>query len=81
MATQKRSKKDNLIVDYNMLISMSKMLKEHQKKVALLGKKIAKRKITTDLEDGLIENLDIVREHMQNAQKEIDRASRRLKMI
>ena len=67
--------------DYRMLGQISRQLKTHEK---LLHNGVAKRvaqKSRTDLEEGLLENLDIVSKHMRNAQKELDKAQRKLKMI
>jgi BMFP domain-containing protein YqiC len=74
-------KQKGLMDDYQLLERVSKQLSDHRKKIASVQGKIARKKIRTDLEDGLIENLDIVSEHMANAQKEVDRARKRLKLI
>lgn len=73
-------KKSELLADYSMLDKMSKDLAVHQKNVKAIGKRIASR-TKSDLKFGLEENLDIVLEHMNKAQKELDRARKELKLI
>ncbi len=67
--------------DYRLLDMISKELLEHERRIMVIGKNVARKKIRTDLEDGMIENLDIVLEHMDNARKEIERAKKKLRMI
>ena len=67
--------------DYKMLDSMSKELASHQKTIAALGKKLTKNKVRLDLKVDLVENLEIVYDHMRNAQKELEKAKNRLKLI
>ncbi len=74
-------KKNELMNDYKMLESMSRELAKHQKKVREIGKRIVKTKVSLDLKEGLVENLEIVSNHMRKAGQEIDRAKKRLKLI
>ncbi len=79
--TKKRTGSGEVLKDYHMLETISRQLKTHEKTLrGVVAKRIA-RKAKTDLEDGLLENLDIVAEHMHKAQKEIERAKQKLKMI
>ena len=78
---QKITGGDEVSKDYRMLGQISKQLKIHER---LLHNVVAKRvaqKSKNDLEEGLLENLDIVAKHMRNAQKELDKAKQKLKMI
>ena len=78
---KKGKSKNEIINDYRMLDKMSKQLKVHERILHdVVAKKIAK-KSRTDLEEGLLENLDIVSMHMIKARKEIDRAKEKLKLI
>ncbi|MHB1829820.1 MAG: hypothetical protein ACYCO0_00305 [Candidatus Micrarchaeaceae archaeon] len=78
---RKGKKTGDLLSDYYLLEKMSKELTEYQEKMAAVGKRIAKKSIRTDLEDGLIENLEIVSKHISNAKSEIDKAAKKLRMI
>ncbi len=77
----KDKKTGDLLSDYYLLEKMSKELTEYQEKMAAVGKRIAKKSIRTDLEDGLIENLEIVLKHIGNAKSEVDKAAEKLRMI
>jgi hypothetical protein len=63
-----------------MLDKMSRDLREHQKNILKINKAFA-RKVKGDLKYGFIENLQIVAEHIKNAQKELDNAKKELKQI
>ena len=67
--------------DYRMLERISRELKEHERRLHDVVARRVARKARTDLEEGLLENLDIVASHMRRAQKEIDKAKRKLKVI
>lgn len=81
MASKRGKGAAGLTADYYLLGRISRELGGHRSKIGEIGRRIARKKITTDLEDGLIENLDVVMEHMRNAKKEVDRAQRKLRMI
>ncbi len=74
-------KKNELQGDYKMLEKMSKELKTHQQNVRAIGKRVVKTGVRLDLKEGLVENLDIVSNHMRKAQQELDKAKKRLKLI
>ena len=77
-----RAKKSNEIsMDYRMLDVISKQLKKHEHILHDITAKAVAKKSKSDLEYGLLENLDIVVGHMSKARKEIDRARSKLKMI
>lgn len=78
-----KSKKggNELLNDYYMLDKMSKELQEHSRNVRAIGKRVVRRVYKTDLKEGLVENLEIVSNHMKKAQEELDSAKRKLKMI
>ena len=67
--------------DYRMIGQISRQLKAHERTLRNVVAKRVAQKSKTDLEEGLLENLDIVATHMHNAQKELDKAQRKLKMI
>jgi hypothetical protein len=75
------TKKNELEGDYKMLDAMSKMLKEHQQHIRAIGKRVVNTGVRLDLKEGLVENLDIVSNHMRKAQAELDKAKKRLKLI
>lgn len=75
------AKQKGITGDYKMLDGMSKELVKHGQKLKALGKKIAGNKVSIDIKEGLVENLEIVSNHMGKAQKELDKAKKRLKMI
>lgn len=77
-----KTKKDNkeLTRDYFMMESMARELKWHQQRVRELGKRMT-NKAKIRLKDGVIENLDLVVNHMHNAEKELNRAMDKIKMI
>ncbi|MDE1767827.1 MAG: hypothetical protein KGH64_02070 [Candidatus Micrarchaeota archaeon] len=78
---KKTSKKNNeLNFDYALLEKMSKQLSDHEKNVRQIAKKVAKIS-KTDLAEGIAETLGSVSKHMVRAQREIDKAKSRLKMI
>ena len=78
---KKRIGSGEVLKEYRMLETISMQLKTHEKILrSVVAKRIA-RKAKTDLEEGLLENLDIVATHMHKAQKEIERAKQKLKMI
>lgn len=76
----KKSRRGTLMDEYRALGRMSRSLSEHQRKVGAIARSIAK-KTSTDAGFGLVENLDIVSEHMGKARKEIGRSLRKLKQI
>ncbi len=80
MAEGKRRGKDTLLKEYRTLGEMSRSLIAHQRKVNAIARSIAK-KTSTDAGFGLIENLDIVSEHIGKADREIGRALRKLRKI
>ncbi len=80
MAKAKKGARE-LLQDYALLDGMSRQLAVHQKSIFGIGKRLVKRASQSDISGGLIENLDIVVSHMAKAQKEIERAKKRLKQI
>lgn len=80
MAKSKEPKRNELMSDYRMLEKMSSDLREHQKNILKINKKLA-RKVKGDLKYGFIENLQIVAEHIKNAERELENAKKELKMI
>jgi hypothetical protein len=70
-----------LLNDYYMLDKMSRELQKHSKNVKTIGKRVVRQVWKTDLKEGLVENLEIVSNHMKRAQKELDSAKKKLKMI
>ncbi len=81
MASRRKADDKELLRDYFMMESMAKELKWHQDRIRAIGKRVVKKAAKTDLKDGIIENLDVVVTHMKNAQRELDRAMGKLKMI
>ncbi len=77
----KRKNADELLSDYYLLEKMSNELTAYRKKIAVAGKRIAMKSIRTDLEDGIIENLEVVSKHLSNANNEVDKAVKKLRMI
>lgn len=78
---QNRKGSNEVSKDYYMLGQISKQLKDHERTLRnVVAKKVAK-KAKTDLEEGLLENLDIVATHMHKAQTEIAKAQAKLKLI
>ena len=67
--------------DYRMLGQISRQLKTHEKTLLNVVAKRVAQKSRADLEDGLLENLGIVVTHMHNAQKELEKAQEKLRMI
>ncbi len=80
MRARRRIKRNELLSDYRMLEKMSESLRQHQKNIRLINKRIAKR-VDADFKGGLVENLDIVTEHMQKAERELEKAKKELKGI
>ncbi len=80
MSKSRKPKKNELLDDYRMLEKMSKDLVEHQKKIKMINRNIAK-KLKSNMRFGLVDNLEITLDHMDRAQKEIDKAKKELKMI
>jgi len=76
----KKSRGSTLMDEYLTLEKMSKSLSVHRRRVGAIARSIAK-KAGTDAGFGLIENLDIVSEHIGKAKKEIDRSLRKLRQI
>lgn len=70
-----------LLNDYYMLDKMSKELKKHSNNVHAIGKRVVRKVWRTDLKEGLVENLEIVSNHMRRAQKELESAKKKLKMV
>ena len=70
-----------LAKDYILLGRMSKELQKHRKSIKAVGKRVIRRFSNADLDGGIVENLEIVSDHMQKAQQEIDRAMKKLEMI
>ena len=66
--------------DYKMLEKMSDDLKAHRENLKAIGKHIAKG-MKTDMRFGIIENLDMVAMHMNNAKRELEKAKKTLKLI
>ena len=79
MKKNKRKRGGEITHDYLMLVKMSKDLQEHQKRLRAIGARIARAR--TYNMSGLVDNLSMVMEHMGRAKKELDKASRELKMI
>lgn len=67
--------------DYRMLNVISAQLKKHERILHDITAKAIAKKSKSDLEYGLLENLDMVVDHMGKARKEIDRARSKLKLI
>ena len=83
MVKAKRKRNLDLINDYVMLNRMSKELSKQQNRVLAIGRSLynIEKKAQSDMEDGLIENLDFVAFHMKKARNEIEKAKKKLKMI
>jgi hypothetical protein len=69
-----------LLDDFRMLDRMAADLKEHQKRVLEIGKRISKA-AKSDVNYGLLEDLDIIATHMNKAHKEIVRAKKKLRNV
>lgn len=80
MAKDKKPRKQELLRDYRMLDRISETLLEHQKNIRAINKRIAS-KVKTDLRYGLIENLNVVADHMEKAQEELEKARKELELI
>lgn len=78
---KKRDEGREVLIDYKMLGQISKQLQAHEKTLRDVVAKNVAKKAKTDLEEGLLENLDIVAMHMRNAQKELEKARQKLRMI
>jgi hypothetical protein len=76
-----KAKGRELSNDYLMLGRMSRELAEHRKRINAIEKRVARNKIRLDLKEGVLENLEIVSSQMEKAQKELDKARKRLKLI
>ncbi len=72
---------NELLNEYELLEKISKELDVHQKNIKAVGKRIAKDNASLDFSEGLIENLEIVSNHMLAAKRELDRAKEKLKSI
>lgn len=81
MAKRKNPGRNELMNDYKMLDSMSKSLAEHQKRLLGIGKSIMKKSTNSDLTTDVVANLDTVFGHMRKAQRELNKARDKLKMI
>lgn len=79
MAKAKRS--NEISKDYRMLKVISEQLRKHEHILHDITAKAVAKKSKSDLEYGLLENLDIVADHMSKARKEIDKARGKLKLI
>ena len=79
MAKAKRS--NEISKDYRMLKVISEQLRKHEHILHDITAKAVAKKSKSDLEYGLLENLDIVADHMSKARKEIDKARSKLKRI
>ena len=80
MAKTKKTSKKELLSDYRLLGKMSDDLSIHQKNVKAITKNVA-RHFNSNLRLGLIESLAEISEHMQKAQKELDKAKKELGRI
>ena len=80
MAKTKKTSKKELLSDYRLLGKMSDDLSRHQKNVKAITKNVA-RHFKSNLRLGLIESLAEISEHMQKAQKELDKAKKELGRI
>ena len=78
---RRRTGAGELARDYVLLGKMSKELDKRRKNIRAIGKRVVRGFANTDLDEGIVENLEIVSGHMQKAQKEIDKAMKKLKMI
>ncbi len=72
--------KDELSTDYAMLKRMAKELSEHQKKIRVMGMKIAKRS-KNDAGYAIVEKLGNVEIHISKATDELKRATKDLEML
>ncbi len=83
MSKQQNNGAKELVKDYSMLNKMSKELREHKRYISSIGKRLSSisNRSKSDMEYGLIENLDIVMLHIDKARNEIEKAKRKLKMI
>jgi hypothetical protein len=83
MSKQQNNGAKELVKDYYMLNKMSKELREHKRYISSIGKRLSSisNRSKSDMEYGLIENLDIVMLHIDKARNEIEKAKRKLKMI
>jgi hypothetical protein len=77
----KRSRNEEVLKDYNMLGKISAQLRTHERLLHNVVSKRVARKTKTDLEEGILENLDIVATHMRKARAEVEKARHKLKMI
>ncbi|MGC8479069.1 MAG: hypothetical protein ACP5M9_00130 [Candidatus Micrarchaeia archaeon] len=71
-----------LYFDYMLFDKISKELKEHNKKIMVIRKNIAKsKKASSDLKFEFLENFDIITDHIAKAVKEINKSKKILKEL
>ncbi len=73
--------RNEIFKDYIMLEKIAKELAKHQKNLRAIGKRAVIGARKTDLNEGIVENLDIVSNHMKKAQEEVEKARKKLKFI
>lgn len=80
MGRYKRPRRNELLMDYYTMEKMSKELLRQQKNVKGIGRRIA-RKGKTGMEEGLVEDLNMIAVHMSKARRELDKARKKLELL
>lgn len=77
----KNVKPKELIDDYFLFDEMTRVLAKRRANLLAFGKKVVTKLKKNDLKRGLVDDIEEVVHHVEVAQRELDKAKRKLKVI